>query len=92
MSYMRGPCYIWRDDTRVHVWAEDGYDGWDDTNWAERRTHAEVLTPAPRNGASGVGIRQEIADAYVQGETMSSTLRNPRRQAFTRMVVSADLD
>jgi hypothetical protein len=23
MSYMRGPCYVWRDDERVHVWADD---------------------------------------------------------------------
>lgn len=37
MSYMRGGCYIWRDDDRAHVWAEDGSDGWDDTSWAEGR-------------------------------------------------------
>jgi hypothetical protein len=65
MSYMRGACYIWQDDNRVHVWAEDGYDGWDDTGWAEGRNHSHVPASAPYGGASGVGIRQELADAYV---------------------------
>jgi hypothetical protein len=65
MSYMRGPCYVWRDDNRVHVWAEDGYDGWDDTSWAEGRKHADIPGSAPSGGASGVGVLQESADAYV---------------------------
>ena len=64
MSYMRGACYIWRDDDRVHVWAEDGYDGWGDSSWAEGRKHAPTPDSA-HGGASGVGIRQEIADGYV---------------------------
>jgi hypothetical protein len=33
------PCYVWRDDERVHAWAEDGYGGWDDSSWDEGRTH-----------------------------------------------------
>jgi hypothetical protein len=65
MSYMRGPCYVWRDDNRVHVWAEDGYDGWDDTSWAEGRKHAHIPGSTSYDGASGVGVRQESADAYV---------------------------
>ena len=65
MSYMRGPCYVWRDDNRVHVWAEDGYDGWDDTSWAEGRKHADIPASTPYGGASGVGVLQESADAYV---------------------------
>jgi hypothetical protein len=64
MSYVRGPCYVWRDDERVHLWADDGYDGWDDTSWAEGRTGSRV-PPLMRGDASGVGLRQEIADAYV---------------------------
>jgi hypothetical protein len=64
MSYMRGPYYVWRDDERVHVWADDGYDGWDDTSWAEGRTGSRV-PPLMRGDASGVGLRQEVADAYV---------------------------
>jgi hypothetical protein len=65
VSYMRGACYIWRDDERVHVWAEDGDDGWHDSSWAEGRKHAPLLDPAQHGDASGVGLRQEIADAYV---------------------------
>jgi hypothetical protein len=65
MSYMRGPCYVWRDDERVHVWADDGYDGWGDSSWAEGRRHAPTRDSAQPGGASGVGIRYEIADAYV---------------------------
>jgi hypothetical protein len=65
LSYMRGPCYVWRDDNRVHVWAEDGYDGWDETSWAEGRKHADIPSSTPSGGASGVGVLQESADAYV---------------------------
>ena len=65
MSYMRGACYIWRDDGRVHIWAEDGYDGWADSDWAEGREQTPTPDSAQHGGASGVGIRQEIADGYV---------------------------
>lgn len=65
MSYMRGPCYIWRDDTRVHVWAEDGYDGWDESSWAEGAGRPHRFPVWRSDSASGVGIRQEIADTYV---------------------------
>lgn len=65
MSYMRGPCYVWRDDECVHIWAENGYDGWDDSGWAEGRKPSQIPESAERAGASGVGIRQEVADAYV---------------------------
>jgi hypothetical protein len=44
MSEMRGPCYVWRDDNRVHVWAEDEYDGWDDTRWAENQKHPQHVS------------------------------------------------
>lgn len=65
MSYMRGPCYVWRDDHVVHVWAGDGYDGWDDTGWAENQKHPQTPESRPHGGPSGVGIPQDIADAYV---------------------------
>jgi hypothetical protein len=65
MPYMRGPCYVWRDDHGVHVWARDGYDGWDNTGWAENQKHPQSPESGPRGEPSGVGIRQEIADAYV---------------------------
>lgn len=63
MSYMRGACYIWGDDDRVHVWAEDGYDGWNESSWAEGRT--DTPDSVQLGPASGVGVRQDFADAYV---------------------------
>lgn len=63
MSYMRGACYIWCDDDHVHVWAEDGYDGWDERSWAEGRT--DISDSIQLGPSSGVSVRQEIADAYV---------------------------
>ena len=47
MSYMRGPCYVWRDDHVVQVWAGDGYDGWDDTGWAENQKHPQTPESRP---------------------------------------------
>ncbi len=40
MSYVRGPSYRWRDDHSVHIWAEDGYDGWAEASWSEGRKHS----------------------------------------------------
>jgi hypothetical protein len=57
MSYMRGAYYVWRSENRTHFWASDGYDGWDETGWAEK--------PAPDSRPSGVALPQEVADAYV---------------------------
>jgi hypothetical protein len=89
VSYMRGSCYIWRDDERVHVWAEDGCDGWHDSSWAEGQTHAPRLDAAPHAEASGVGLRQEIADAYVRARadrTKGKTgLTTAEREELTRL-------
>jgi hypothetical protein len=62
---MRGPCYVWRDDIRVHVWAGDGYDGWDETGWAENQSPPQTPESGPQGEPSGVGVPQDIADAYV---------------------------
>lgn len=68
MSYMRGDHYLWTDEEGyLHIWAADGYDGWDDTIWhceddgSARASHAKD----GRNIASGVCIRQEVIDEYV---------------------------
>lgn len=63
MSYMRGPCYIWRDDDRVHIWAEDGYDGWDESSWADGRPDAS--DSAKHERASGVSVPDMAMDAFV---------------------------
>lgn len=65
MSYTRGACYIWPDDDRVHIWVEDGYDGWDESSWAEGRARSQSPNSTEHERASGVGVRQESADAYV---------------------------
>lgn len=91
VSYMRGACSIWRDDDRVHVWAEEGYDGWDATSWAEGRKHAPTPDSAQHAGASGVGIRQEIAettslrlDIRFQDSSSSATACSAKRHAGLR--------
>lgn len=65
MSYMRGRHYLWVDGTHVHIWSAEGYDGWDESTWAQG-----FLPPADRRSAafgrpSGVSVRQKVADEYV---------------------------
>lgn len=60
VSYMRGGYYLWRDDERVHVWVADGYDGWDESIWAEPRAAETDVGARP----SGVGVPQAVADEY----------------------------
>lgn len=63
MSYMRGTCYIWGDDHHVHVWVEDGYDGWDESSWADGRSKPSDSAQDER--ASGVGVPHAAMDAFV---------------------------
>jgi hypothetical protein len=30
---MVGRQYVWVDDTHVHFWSAEGYDGWDESSW-----------------------------------------------------------
>lgn len=65
MAYIRGATYIWHDDERVHIWAADGRDEWQDSGWAEavqsQRRGEQPMGAAP----SGVGLSQDVADLYV---------------------------
>ncbi len=65
MSYMRGAVYIWADDKRVHFWAADGEDYWQESGWGldaqESARSAEDSEAQP----SGVSLQQDVADAYV---------------------------
>lgn len=63
MSYMRGACYIWSDDDRVHIWVEDGYDGWDESTWPDGLMRAS--DSQRRHGASGVGVSLTAIDTFV---------------------------
>ena len=59
---MRGDYYLWRDDNRLHIWSRDGYDGWDQSIWAD----GSPATASPLDATpSGVGLPQEIVDELV---------------------------
>lgn len=62
MAYMRGEYYLWTDESGLHLWNADGYDGWDMTSWL--RDENGERHPGMEN-ASGVSIPQEIMDEYV---------------------------
>jgi len=55
MAYLRGNTYLWSDGRSVHVWVDDGDDGWKDSGWA--------IGVSPQ--ASGVAIDQDAMDEYV---------------------------
>lgn len=60
MSYIRGDYYVWADDVRLHIWARDGYDNWDDSVWngGSRGGKADERP-------SGVAVPFEIADEFM---------------------------
>jgi hypothetical protein len=62
MSYMRGQFYLWCDDARLHLWARDGYDGWDKSGW---HTPVPDQDRSPDAQSSGVAIPIEISDEFV---------------------------
>ena len=64
MAYIRGANYIWHDDERVHVWAADGLDNWQESGWIEDAQSLDTARPAD-GGPSGVAVSQEVADLYV---------------------------
>jgi hypothetical protein len=68
MAYMRGEYYLWDDESGLHIWAADGYDGWDEASWACEKTgpgEQDYARRADRTHASGVSIPQRVADEYV---------------------------
>ena len=72
MAYLRGDYYLWDDESGLHLWAKDGYDGWDKAGWHEIDETADgepVIRPEHiKDGkvtASGVSIHQDIMDEYV---------------------------
>ena len=66
MSYMRGNHYLWRDETHLHVWVLDGYDGWDEAGWMPTEDHqASGHVSETQSRPGGVGIQQPVIDEYV---------------------------
>lgn len=64
MSYMQGPCYVWRDDERVHVWADDGYNGWDGTSLLRRVRFWKRTAPPVTHHRRSIG-RQAVPFPYI---------------------------
>ena len=68
MAYLRGDYYLWTDsEDRLHIWAANGQDGWDDTIW-HRNEDGEVYERHLKDGAdqaSGTSIPHEVMDEYV---------------------------
>lgn len=68
MAYLRGDYYLWSDsDDRLHIWATDGHDGWDDTIW-HRDEDGEIDERHLKDGvdqASGTSIPHAVMDEYV---------------------------
>ena len=65
MSYILGRQYVWVDATHLHIWSAEGYDGWDESSWAQ-----DFEAPTDRRSAAfglpgGVSLRQKVADEYV---------------------------
>jgi hypothetical protein len=65
MSYMQGRIFLWADDSHVHIWSAEGYDGWDESTWGR-----EFEAPSGRQSSafgrpSGVSVRRKVADEYV---------------------------
>jgi hypothetical protein len=63
MAYIRGANYIWHDDDRVHFWAADGLDNWQESGWIEEVQ--SKTTEGNEVGPSGVALNQAVADLYV---------------------------
>ena len=65
MPYIVGRQYIWVDDTNVHFWSAEGYDGWDESSWVKGFEPPTDRRSAAFGRPDGVSLRQKVADEYV---------------------------
>ena len=65
MSYMLGRQYMWMDANHIHIWSAEGYDGWDESSWAQSFEAPTERRSAAFGLPSGVSVRQKVADEYV---------------------------
>jgi hypothetical protein len=65
LSYILGRQYVWVDATHVHIWSAEGYDGWDESSWAQSFEAPTERRSAAFGRPSGVSVRQRVADEYV---------------------------
>jgi hypothetical protein len=62
MAFMRGRYYLWSDATHLHVWADDGYDQWDQSVWAAAIDGGDL----PRESdPSGACVPIDVLDEFV---------------------------
>src|SRR5688572_23109736 len=64
MAYIQGANYIWHDDDRVHFWAADGLDNWQESGWIEG-LQSKTTEGGDEIRPSGVAVNQAVADLYV---------------------------
>lgn len=62
---MLGRQYVWVDDTHVHFWSAEGYDGWDESSWVQNFEAPNDRRSAAFGRPSGVSLRQKTVDEYV---------------------------
>jgi len=62
---MRFPTYIWNDHQRVHFWIPDGADEWEESGWGHAMRESAGAERATDAGPAGVGVPQDIVDAFV---------------------------
>jgi len=65
LSYIVGRQYVWVDDTHVHIWSAEGYDGWDESSWVKGFEAPTERRSAAFGRPDGVSVRQKVADEYV---------------------------
>jgi hypothetical protein len=65
MSYMQGRVFLWSDDSHVHIWSAEGYDGWDESSWGQQFQAPSGRQSSAFGRPSGVSLRQKVADEYV---------------------------
>lgn len=71
MSYVRGAHYLWSDGERIHLWAAEGYDGWDQSIWAEGHgVDVDAVAERPAPSPSGVALPQTVAGAPMSSGLM----------------------
>jgi hypothetical protein len=97
---MLGRQYMWVDATHVHIWSAEGYDGWDESSWAQKFEPPSERRSAAFGRPSGVSVRQKLADEYVAmrmaelvatgelSEAMDRALANHRENSGCQALVT----
>ena len=92
MAYMRGDYYLWDDVSGLHIWAADGYDGWDEAGWhldCDNDGNESVTASHLKDGentASGVSIHQDIMDEYVMMRLAELILEGKVEETIDRVM------